>query len=900
MRRAEIDLDTAMRLHRTTLMLTRIIATTAICSILATTTASATPVAVRTQYDIQASVSLEPSVVRGTVTILFTNTSDETLREAAVMLFPNRFSVENPMNDLARPMIYPEEDFEAGGMTIREVLDDGYSATYDTDPNAPWGTAVRIAIAPLEPGASRRIRMLFETQVPHRFGSFGEFESQLTLVGGWYPYLAALDPDGEWRIDQPPEIADFQVTINPESTMQLALNGKFSAGDTPMRAFVQAVPFLSLVASPRLLKATRKVGDTTVTLMVRPKRFEQRVVPGPDAPGLIMDAAEGALANPPTGVGQLPGGLLLIEAPLRMHLIEAGEGMVLFSDRLYKTLGPLREFHEAHLVQGIYREIMRRSLRDREPSTDYGWVTEGLSHVMAQRYMDIKQPERRLLRDWLSMFDFLATVDRFEKVPKIPFVTSYFERIPDVDPTRDRIQTFNAPRPPGRIILSKLHDLVGEAAFAPMVNRCLVDPVPFRECAAASFPNRGIETLLEEWNAPYPEINYRIEEVDFNEPAGDEFRTTVEVHRDSSREVTEPVTIRMRTVGGADVDLRWNSQGDVAILSTKTSKRVYQVAIDPDEKLIETRLDDNAWLPRLEFLVDGADIQVSSTDFGFGANFISRVYQDYRKDLALTAFYTNRGIGFAVGPRFHFGEPIDPTRYRHNLHMFYSFVDLDNGFDEQAQPGFVTKGQTAGFGFRYNYTNVFFDQNPTIQRQLRIFADWHDGAFGSDFDFISWGYTASAVLPIMSPKNLLGLQIVNSFSHANGNSDVPNQSLYSRGGARSIRGIKFGEKLARNLFVVRAELRRSIYPELDWNLLDIVTLRRTQFRVFADSGNVSNSAGRIYDPTDWAVGIGAGFGLFYEAVGFIPAVAYLEIATRVDDPDDLGKIQVLFGTAQAF
>ncbi len=881
-------------------MLTRIITAIAIWSLFAATSAPAAPVTARTQYDIQASVSLEPALVRGTVTILFTNHSDKTLRDVAIMLFPNRFSVENHLTDLARPLIYPEEDFDTGGMTISEVLDDGYSATYDTDDKAPWGTAARIAIAPLAPGASRRIRMRFETDVPRRFGSFGEFESQLTLVGGWYPYLAALDEDGEWRIDQPPEIADFQTTITPESVMQIALNGKFSAGDRPLRAFVRAVPFLSMVASPRLLKATRKVGDTTVTLLVRPKRFEQRVVPGPDAPGLIMNAAEGIVANPPTGVGSMPGGLLLIEAPLRMHLVEPGEGMVVVSDRLFKTLGPLREFHEAHLAQGIYREIMRRSLRDREPARDYGWVSEGLSHELAQRYMDIKEPERRLLSDWLSMFDFLATVDRFEKVPMIPFVTSYFEQIPDVDPTRDRIQTFNAPRPPGRIILSKLHDLVGETAFVPMVNRCIADSAPFRECAAAFLPGRGIENLLEEWNAPYPAINYRVGEVDFNQPVGDEFRTTVEIHRDSSRTVTEPVTIRMRTVGGADVDLHWNSQGDVALLSQKTSKRVYQVAIDPDERLIETRRDDNAWLPRLEFVVDGADIQVSSTDFGFGANFISRIYQDYRKDLALTAFYTNRGAGFAIGPRFHFGEPIDVTRYRHNLHLFYSFVGLDDNFDEQASPGFVTKGNTAGFGFRYDYTNVFYAQNPTLQRQLRVYADWHDDAFGSDFDFISMGYTASAVLPMFSPKTLLGLQLINGFSHAFGNSVVPNQSLYSLGGARSIRGVQFGEKLARNLVVVRAELRRAIYPELDWNLLDLVTLRRTQFRIFADSGNVSNSAGRVYDPSDWAVGIGAGFGLFYEAVGFIPAVAYLEIATRVDDPDDLGEIQVLFGTAQAF
>jgi hypothetical protein len=878
----------------------RFVTTVAIFLLLSISVAAASPTTPRPQYDIQAAVSLDPAVVEGTVTVLFTNDSDETLRDVAVMLFPNRFSQDGDLNDLARPMVYPEEEFEPGGISVSEVLDDGYSATYVPDPTASWGTAIRISIAPLEPGATRRIRMRFRTEIPHRFGSFGEFEHQLTMVGGWHPYLASLGRDGAWKIDAPPEISDFQVTLQPKSVMQLVLNGKFSAGDRTLRAFVPEVAYLSLIASPRLLRARRKVGSTTVTLLLRPKRFEQRIVPGPDVPSLIMNAAEDIVANPPTGVGSMPGGILLVEAPLRVHLVEAGEGMVVISDRLLRTLGPLREFHEAHLAQGIYREVMRRRLSGRESPRDYGWVAEGLSHEMAGRYMDIKQPERRLLTDWLNMFDFLAAVDRFEKVPKIPFVTSYFEQIPNVDPTRDRILTYNAPRPPGRVILSKLRESVGDAEYESMINHCLADSSPLRQCAAAYFPGRGFENLLDSWNAPYPSVNYRLGEIDFNQRDGGSFRTDVEVHRESSRPITEPVKIRLRTIGGADVDVQWNSQGDVALLSEKTSRRVYQVAIDPDEKLIETRRDDNAWWPRLEFLLDGADIQVSSTDFGFGANFISRIYQDYRKDLALTVFYTNRGLGFAAGPRFHFGEQIDVTRYRHNIHLFYSFVDLDDDFDELARPGFVTKGHTASFGFRYDYTDVFYDQNPSLQRRLRVYADWHDGAFGSDYDFINGGYVASVVFPILSPRTLVGLQLNNGFSHAFGDSAVPNQELFSRGGARSIRGIRFGDKLGRNIAVVTAEVRRSIYPELDWNLLDLLTLRRTQFRVFADSGNVSNSAGRVYDVTDWAVGIGAGFGLVYEAAGFFPAIAYLEIATRVDDSDELGDIQVLFGTKQAF
>ncbi len=861
-------------------------------------TAVAAPVVARPQYDIKATVSLDPAIVDGTVSILFTNRSRVTLRDAAVMLFPNRFSADNEITDLARPMIHPEEVFDAGGMTLSQVEDDGRPASFVTEAPAVSGTVVRIAIAPLEPGETRRLQMRFRTVVPHRFGGFGEFERQLTLIGGWYPYLAPLGDDGAWRSDRPPPLADFHATITPSSTMHIACAGHFSTGT--LRAFVPAVPYLSLIASPQLLRATRRVGDTTVTLLVRPKRFSHRVVSGPDEPGLIMNAVEEILRHRPAGVAAPSRDLLLIEAPLRLHLIEAGEGMVVFSDRLYQALGPLRAFHEAHLAQGVYRELSRQRLSASERAEDYGWVSEGLSHEMATRYMDGKEPERRRLTDWLNMFDFLAAVDRFEKVPKIPFVGSYFEQIPTDDPAGDRILTFNHPRPPGRVILSKVRDLVGPPAYRAMLDACIGRPMPLRECADVQLPERDIDAFIEQWNDAYPAVNYWIERVDFNRRVGDGFRTEVSVRRDAARDVTEPITIRMRTVGGAAVDLKWNSQGEAALLSETTHRRVYQVYIDPDESLIETRRSDNAWPPRLEFLIDSADIEVSSSEFGFGSSGVARVYQDYRRDIALTAFYTNRGVGAAIGPRFHFGKPIDPTLYRHNLYLFYSHVALDSSFDDLARPGFVTKGNTASLGFRYDYTDVFYDQNPSLQRRLRIHGDWNDGAFGSDFDFTSWGYDASLIVPVWTRRTLLGLQIVNGFSHASGGSDVPNQAHYSLGGARSIRGIGFGEHLGRNLFVVRSELRQSIYPELNWNLQDILILRRTQFRVFAESGNVSNSAGRIYDPRDWAVGIGAGFGLIYDAAGFFPAVAYLEIATRVDERDDLGDIQILFGTKQPF
>jgi hypothetical protein len=204
-----------------------------------------------------------------------------------------------------------------------------------------------------------------------------------------------------------------------------------------------------------------------------------------------------------------------------------------------------------------------------------------------------------------------------------------------------------------------------------------------------------------------------------------------------------------------------------------------------------------------------------------------------------------------------------------------------------------------GIGFRYDYSNVYWTDNPSNQLRFRLYADWYDVNLGSDYGFVDWGYVASAATPLWSPQTVAAAQIFNGFSQ-DLDSVVPNQALYSLGGSRSIRGIGAEEDLAGNIFVLRTELRQEVFPELDLNMLDLLVLRQAQVKFLLDTGGVSNSAGRIYDVGRFAVGVGVGIGVIYDFLGFFAASAYLEVATRIDDPSQAGDVQVLFGSTQAF
>jgi hypothetical protein len=440
-----------------------------------------------------------------------------------------------------------------------------------------------------------------------------------------------------------------------------------------------------------------------------------------------------------------------------------------------------------------------------------------------------------------------------------------------------------------------LREQLEPPVFEPMLDRCLQTPQPLRTCAAeAAIPPSQAARW---WTAPYPAIDYEVVETDFNRPEAEQFRSTVAVRRTSSRPFAEPVTIRLETLGGADAELRWKSGGDVAIVSTTTPHRVYRAVIDPDRKLIDDDRSNNAWPPRLQVVLDSADIEISSTEFGFAALVVARARYDYRKDLAVSGFYTNRGIGFTSGGRLHWGEPIDQSRFRNNLYAFYTFAALDRSFKNDANPEVRTGGHLGGFGLRYDYTNVFWTDDPSGQRRFRVYMDWYDQALGSDYDYLDWGYTASATAPLWTQRLVAAGQIFNGFSHA-----FAQQSSRTRGStagrsrrsAASCRGGPGPQHLRR-----AHRAAPELFPELDLNLTT-AGHAPLQVKLLVDAGAVSNSAGRIYDVGRWACGVGVGIGLIYDFFGFFSSAAYFEVATRVDEPSQAGDVQFLFGTNQAF
>jgi len=896
-----------------------------------------------TRYTIDAGLVPDQRTIAGTVGVRLTNVSRAPLGEIALVLYPNRFREPEPgIDDLTRPYVYPHEELVPGGMTVDFMVlrrDDAAPATLldvREEAIAGWpATLLRVRLpSALAPGETATIMTSFRTVLPERFGVFGATADAMVALRGWYPLLAARDPSGAWLAA--PDLGPAEIegavrapggrTVVVGTAIETAADADGVSLQMPLGAPGRGGALPSggpaILASARWVRHERLVDDTTIVFLELPARHGHMFAPGrPPHATIVLDTLEAIVRARPASV-QLPPTLIVVEAPLRLELTAPSTpGLVVVSDRVLRVDPLLRTFHEGALAAAVYASLVQTTVATRERPVDAPWVTEGVASALADRYLATARPHHRTAYDWIGLFNLFAIVDRFESAPKIPFAYTFFPQSRHADELRDGLETFARDRPPGGTIVTKLRNEVGDPVFAATIDAYLDGQAPLR-AVAAERAGRSLDWLFDDWTAPYPEpLNYALTDVRLNEEAhagtsnaattstdtgtsqdaGRRYEHHVAAERIAARAVREPVEIQVEGPGPERARLVWDDDKQRAEFVVTTPWRARRVTLDPNRRLLEdTRVDDFKPHP-VQLVLDSADVTVTSSEFGVSGLFVARQRYDYRKDIGLIAFYNDRGVGFTVGPRVHFGTPNDPTSYRHNIYGFYLFEGLRRAFRDDTRPEIKTDGQLGGVGVRYDYTDEYWYNNPTDTTKLRLFADIYDRYLGSSFNYADWGVRASIVRPLLTHRTLGAVEILNAFSTPTGSDRVPNQGRYSLGGDLGVRAIPVQARLGENIALARFELRQMLAPELDLSIADLVVLRRLQLRLFVDTGHVEDRRESLYRLHDFAVGVGFGAATFYDFMGFYPAVAYIALAERVDRYSGVDNhVQFLFGTRQAF
>jgi Omp85 superfamily domain len=846
----------------------------------------------RPEVAIRARLDFDAPEIAGAAEIRWRHVGARPVRTLRVFLFANRFRSIDSLNDLARHMLIAGQTFQPGETDLVSVKEAGKSLSwhFENVPSLPPDTVAAIDLGrDVPPGVEVAVTIDFRTRLPNLLDTFGAIDGLMVADGGWYPLpLAADAASGN---DPCASSGAARAALSIPAGSSLLVNGNRFAGGGEIEVASAAGQRLSLVLSRTPFETSSfRVGKQTVEIdSVPSQELAHRIAPGQTPLEALTDTLPPILAD---SNDERP--VRIVRLPLRWYPSASAPGMVLVSDRLLEIFPILRPLHQRELAYAVFLEQEARAAAAREPPADESWIAEGLAWRRADALYRARFRGGREVKDWIRLFDVFAIVDRFETAPRIPFVRPFFPVAASDDPLGIRLEGVCADRPPGRFLFDKLAARLRPATFASVLERYRRGGDRLRDLLKMA-GGEDADRFLTTWLRPPVPVNYALSEVDLD--PGGRAGARFNIERTSPEARPDSLEIALEEEGDAGEETSFVDLGGVSTAVDLPARQgVRAVQLDPRRETVETRLDDDRVPSEYQFLLDSADVEVSSTEFGISTLLVGRRRYDYRKDVAVAGFYTSRGSGVDAGFQLHGGRAIDANLYRQNLFAYYSFEELDSSFENKQEPDVRTRGRLGGFGLRFNSYDAFWFENPMGSHHLRLFFDGYDRALGGDFDFVQGGGNLAYTLPLRE-DTVLAAQLVNGYSATTGNTAIPNQGLFSLGGFRSIRGIGAEDELAKDILVVRAELRHMLPWRLDWNFEDVLIARRLQAKVFVDSGRVDNSSRRLFDPSGFAVGVGGGLNLFYDFMGFFPTTFYLDVATRADKA---ASVQVLFGVGQPF
>jgi hypothetical protein len=185
----------------------------------------------RPRYDIQLVFDETDHSAAASQTVVYTNTSAESMSELYMHIYPNHFSRKAyvDMSFMETPN-YPDDKFNPGSIEIKSVKAAGDPVKFKVQ--GEEDTILMIPLdGPLPKGSSIELSLEYSLKVPHRIGRYA-WGDVGTSFGNWYPIMAVYDDEG-WNLDKYYELGDpfysetgdYSVTIDMPEGMQAAFTG---------------------------------------------------------------------------------------------------------------------------------------------------------------------------------------------------------------------------------------------------------------------------------------------------------------------------------------------------------------------------------------------------------------------------------------------------------------------------------------------------------------------------------------------------------------------------------------------------------------------------------------------------------------------------------------------------
>jgi hypothetical protein len=843
-------------------------------------------------------LDLDGGRVFGRAWLAIRNTSAQTLPSVPLWLYPNHLA-ERPasLGDVNFHWLYPGL-FSPASMEIGDARVDGAPVAFaleDTDAGARTLARVKLP-QPLPPGGTVTLEIAFETIVPRRFGAFGCVGPQCRLMGGFYPMPAHLGADG-WVLAAAPDRVNARVTVRAPEDLTLVVDGTLlprRAGEA-VTATSDDVPYATIVTDRALRTSSVDEAGVHVDYLyrkARPPDSEAQPLPyvREDIPGLVLDAARGALAFlAEQGLDFGHRRLTLVEAPLRHELVQVHGDVILVSDQIFRIfpLTRLRKYHRFELVRAVFHAVIDDALAPTEAPEDRELGAGVLAAYLVEVYTLREYKTIEFAKDLLRPIDFIPAVDQLMYAPLVASSATYFGDVDDADPVRDDVRRFSHKAPGPRLIYNKLLDVLGPAGMTRLPREILGAGQKLRAAADDVFGSE-LDWFWTQWLGPRPRVNYRLAGVKVTPRAGAPgVHVTIDVAREGD-DILEPVEVRLEDRAGGAQTLTWNARGPRTTLEADLPAGLASVEIDPRSRLIETavgslrpsddpRYDDRdpqRW--RLIYEGFGALLNVTALTASFEAAFVLKPQHDLRHAILLRAYHTD-AVTVGVGASYDsfFGEQADKNTLTSAFVAGFTASRLNPSFGETLggapSPGY---GVHVSVGVDHDTRDYLFDPWRAVGLDAAVSFGEILLEDGRREPQVGVGAEALRLFELL-PGHVLGLDVSGSVQF--GKFVVPAQ-LTDAAGIDGLRGYLPSDLLARANVIGRIQLRDDYVSGLDWNLLHFTTVRGFAGTLFADAAALTTcdgyslSTGRVFSD------VGYSFRALHDAFGVYQQLLSIDVA----------------------
>src|SRR3984885_1207354 len=189
----------------------------------------------RVSYDIHATLIDSIHTLDGTLSVVYTNNSPDTLREVFFHLYANAFQPGSMMDERALDIhtapvfdrIHKLAESEWGKYWIDKVTEDDISAKFEIT-----GTVMRVVLdKPLVPGGQVKINFPFREQIPKQIRRSGWMSADGVKysMSQWYPKVCEYDVEG-WHHQE--YISREFYGVWGDFNVEITLPSRFTVGAT--------------------------------------------------------------------------------------------------------------------------------------------------------------------------------------------------------------------------------------------------------------------------------------------------------------------------------------------------------------------------------------------------------------------------------------------------------------------------------------------------------------------------------------------------------------------------------------------------------------------------------------------------------------------------------------------